>query len=163
MKIFLTILMSVAFAISLQATGMVADKAERDLICGMQPYKNPKWMTEIELINDKKLHFASVKCMMLFYYKNDKWHDLGLEPPKERKDRDANIKALSVQDFNSLKVIDAKKAFYVYGGHIMSPKGDDLVPFQYEKDAENFMKENGGNKILTWKHFKLNLFDLLNL
>jgi hypothetical protein len=120
-------------------------------------------MTEIELINDKKLHFASVKCMMLFYYKNDKWHDLGLEPPKEKKDRDANIKALNVQDFNSLKVIDAKKAFYVYGGHIMSPKGDDLVPFQYEKDAENFMKENGGNKILTWKHFKLNLFDLLNL
>ena len=45
----------------------------------------------------------------------------------------------------------------------MSPKGDDLVPFQYEKDAQNFIKENGGNKILTWKDFKLNLFDLLNL
>jgi nitrous oxide reductase accessory protein NosL len=45
----------------------------------------------------------------------------------------------------------------------MSPKGDDLIPFQYENDAKNFMKENGGRKILTWKDFKLNLFDLLNL
>ncbi len=160
MRIFLAILTTLAFVLSLQADGMVADKKERDLICGMLPYKNPRWMSEVELINDKKLHFASVKCMMLFYYKNDKWGDLGLKTPKERHD---NIKELRVQDYGTLKVIDAKKAFYVYGGHVMSPKGDDLVPFQYEKDAENFMKEKGGNKILTWKHFKLNLFDLLNL
>ena len=157
------VLFIMVLMIGLQANGLVADKNERDLICGMQPYKNPKWMTEIELVNDKKLHFASVKCMMLFYYKNDKWHDLGVKAPKERKDRADNIKELRVQDYNSLKVIDAKKAFYVYGSHIMSPKGDDLVPFQYEKDAQNWMKENGGNKILTWKQFKLNLFDLLNL
>ncbi len=163
MKIFLTILMAIAFAVSLQADGMVADKKERDLICGMQPYKNPRWMTEIELINDKQLHFTSVKCMMLFYYKNDKWHDLDLEAPKDRKNRHENIKQLRIQDYNSLKIVDAKKAFYVYGGHIMSPKGDDLIPFEYEKDAENFMKEKGGHKILTWKDFKLNLFDLLNL
>ncbi|HIP02993.1 MAG TPA: hypothetical protein EYH01_09395 [Campylobacterales bacterium] len=162
MKIFLTIIMTIVFAISVQAEGMVADKKERDLICGMLPSKNPKWMTEIELSNDKKLHFASVKCMMLFYYKNDKWDDLGLKAPKP-EERAAIFKALRVQDFNNLKVIDAKKAFYVFGAHIMSPKGDDLVPFQYEKDAENYMKENGGKKILTWKQFKLNLFDLLNL
>ncbi len=162
MRIFLAILISISFAISLQAKGMVAEKTERDLICGMQPYKNPRWMSEIELINDKKLHFASVKCMMLFYYKNDKWHDLGVKQPKDRRSKD-NIKALRVQDYESLKVIDAKKAFYVYGSHVMSPKGDDLVPFQYEKDAQNWMKENGGHKVLTWKDFKLNLFDLLNL
>jgi hypothetical protein len=119
-------------------------------------------MAEIELINGKKLHFASVKCMMLFYYKNDKWNDLGLKRPKDKKSKE-NIKALRVQDYGTLKVVDAKKAFYVFGSHVMSPKGDDLVPFQYEKDAENFMKENGGHKILTWKNFKLNLFDLLNL
>ncbi len=157
------ILLTVLFAFTLHADGLVADKNERDLICGIQPYKDPKWMSEIELINGKKLHFVSVKCMMLFYYKNDKWHDLGLKAPKEKKDRDANIKALRVQDFNSLKVVDAKKAFYVFGSHVMSPKGDDLVPFKYEKDAQNFMKDKGGHKILTWKHFKLNLFDLLNL
>jgi len=157
-KIF--ILMSVLFAFSLQADGLVADKNEHDLICGIKPYKNPKWMAEIELINGKKLHFASVKCMMLFYYKNDKWDDLNItQDPKKVEP----IKALRVQDFNTLKVVDAKKAFYVFGSHLMSPKGDDLVPFKYEKDAQNFMKENGGHKILTWKNFKLNLFDLLNL
>ena len=154
------ILVIAVLVTSLYAESMVASKDERDLMCGMQPYKHPRWMSEIELSNDKKLHFASVKCMMLFYYKNDKWDDLGLKEPKEKFE---HIKALRIQDYNSLKIIDAKKAFYVYGGHIMSPKGDDLVPFQYEKDAENFIKENGGNKILTWKDFKLDLFDLLNL
>jgi hypothetical protein len=156
----IVILMSMVFLFVLQADGMVADKNERDLICGIQPYKNPKWMSEIELINGKKLHFVSVKCMMIFYYKNTKWHDLGItEDPSKIEP----IKALRVQDYNTLKVIDAKKAYYVFGSHIMGPKGDDLIPFQYEKDAENFMKENGGHKILTWKNFKLNLFDLLNL
>ncbi len=139
------------------AEKIVADKSERDLICGLQPYKNPKWVTEIELRNEKKLHFISVKCMMLFYYKNDKWDDLGLLGTKDP------IVSLRVQDFNSLKVIDAKKAYYVFGSHIMSSKGDDLIPFEYKKDAENFMKENGGRKLLTWDDFKLNLFDLLNL
>lgn len=160
MRKILTIVMAIAFTMSLHAEGMVASKDERDLMCGMQPYKDPRWMSEIELTNGKKLHFVSVKCMMLFYYKNDKWHDLELKLPKEKYE---HIKELKIQDYNTLKIVDAKKAFYVYGGHIMSPKGDDLVPFEYEKDAQNYMKENGGNKILTWKHFKLNLFDLLNL
>jgi hypothetical protein len=158
-KIF--VLLTVLSAFVLQADGLVADKKEHDLICGIQPYKNPRWMSEIELTNGKKLHFASVKCMMLFYYKNTKWHDLGYD--KRPKDGEDFIKELRVQDYNTLKVIDAKKAYYIFGSHIMSPKGDDLIPFQYKKDAENFMKENGGHKILTWKNFKLNLFDLLNL
>ncbi len=157
MRIVWMSLIMVALTGMLSAEGIVADKSERDLICGLQPYKNPKWVTEIELRNGKKLHFISVKCMMLFYFKNDKWDDLGLLGTKDP------IVALRIQDFNSLKVVDAKKAYYVYGSHIMSSKGDDLVPFEYEKDAENFMKENGGRKILTWKDFKLNLFDLLNL
>ncbi len=157
------LLISVMFLTNIYGDGIVADKNETDLICGMKPYKYPRWMSEIELINGKKLHFSSVKCMMLFYYKNDKWNDLGVKDPKDKKNRDENIKVLRVQDYGNLKVIDAKKAFYVYGSHLMSPKGDDLVPFQYEKDAQNFMKENGGHKVLTWKHFKLNLFDLLNL
>jgi hypothetical protein len=66
MKIFFIIL----FAIALQADGLVADKNETDLICGIKPYKFPKFMSEIELINEKKLQFSSVKCMMIFYYKN---------------------------------------------------------------------------------------------
>ena len=160
MRRILTIVMAIAFTMSLQAEGMVASTDERDLMCEMQPYKNPRWMSEIELTNGKKLHFVSVKCMMLFYYKNDKWDDLELKAPKEKFE---HIKELRIQDYNTLKIVDAKKAYYVYGSHIMSPKGDDLVPFKYEKDAQNYIKENGGNKILTWKQFKLNLFDLLNL
>ncbi len=136
---------------------MYASKDERDLACSLKPYKNPKWMSQIELINEKKLHFISVKCMMSFYYKNSKWDDLGIKDEKEP------IKALKIQDFNTLEIVDAKEAFYVYGSHIMGPKGDDLIPFKSEKDAINFSKDNGGKKILIWKDFKHNLFKLLSM
>jgi len=98
------ILVAVFTAFVLQADGLVADKKEHDLICGIQPYKHPRWMSEIELTNGKKLHFVSVKCMMLFYYKNSKWHDLGYDkrPTKE----DDFIKELRVQDYKSLKVLN---------------------------------------------------------
>ncbi len=154
---------------------MKVSKDERDNICGLQPYKYPRWMSEIELINGKKLHFASVKCMMLFYFKNDRWSDLGIKDDKFKlKDgqvlahlrpqkREAYIKAMRVTDYKTTRTIDAKKAYYVFGSRVISPIGDDLVPFQYEADAKEFIKEFGGSKILRFSDFKLNLFDLLNL
>ncbi|MCH9813092.1 MAG: nitrous oxide reductase accessory protein NosL [Epsilonproteobacteria bacterium] len=158
MQILRVIAITVLFAIGLSADGMVADKRERDLVCGLQPYKNPRWMSEIELINEKKIHFVSVKCMMLFYYKNSKWDDLEIQAGTKEP-----IKALRVQDYLSLKIVDAKEAFYVYGSRIVGPKGDDVIPFETREDAQHFIDKNGGTKILTWKDFKLNLFDLLNL
>lgn len=156
-KVFFSIMIGLLGLHPLCADDLQVNKENRDLICGIEPYKHPKWATEIELINDKKLQFVSVKCMMLFYYKNSKWDDLGDFGDKEP------IKTLSVQDFESLKVVDAKKAYYVFGSKVVGPKGDDLIPFEHKAAAENFMKTNGGSKILTWDDFKLNLFDFLNL
>lgn len=145
-----------AVALFAEQKGFHADKKEYDLTCGLKPYKYPRWTSEIELSNNKKLHFVGVKCMMLFYYKNSKWNDLGVSGKDD-------IKSLRVQDFNSLHVLDAKSAYYVFGSSKTSPKGDDLVPFATEKEAKKFIEENGGNKILRFKDFKLNLFDYLNL
>lgn len=136
--------------------GFVADKSEHDMICGLQPYKYPKWMTEIELSNAKKIHFVSVKCMMLFYYKNSKWHDLGVKGKED-------MTALRVQDYNTLDVLDAKDAYYVFGSRRISPKGDDLIPFATEKSAKEFMEVDGGKRIMRFDEFKLNLMDYLNL
>lgn len=136
--------------------GFEVDKKEHDLMCGLKPYQYPRWVSEIEFKNGKKIHFVSVKCMMLFFYKNSKWDDLGV------KNKD-DIKSLRVQDYNSLHVIDAKKAYFVFGSKRVSPKGDDLIPFENEEVAKTFMQKSGGKKILMFQDFKLNLFDYLNL
>lgn len=136
--------------------GFEVDKKEHDLMCGLEPYQYPRWVSEIEFKNGKKIHFVSVKCMMLFFYKNSKWDDLGV------KNKD-DIKSLRVQDYNSLHVIDAKKAYFVFGSKRVSPKGDDLIPFENEEVAKTFMQKSGGKKILMFQDFKLNLFDYLNL
>lgn len=136
--------------------GFLVDKKEHDMTCGLKPYQYPKWITQIEFKNGKKVHFVSVKCMMLFYYKNSKWDDLGV---KSKED----IKSLNVQDYNSLHVINAKDAYYVFGSRRISPKGDDLIPFESKEMAKAFMKKDGGTKILRFKDFKVGLFEYLNL
>lgn len=156
MKKIVLIILFLSVTLFGQQKGFHADKKEHDLTCGLQPYKYPRWTSEIELSNGKKLHFVSVKCMMLFYYKNSKWHDLGVKGKED-------IKTLKVQDYESLHVVNAKDGFYVFGSKITSPKGDDLIPFSTKKEAEDFMKKSGGSKILRYKDFKVNLFDYLNL
>lgn len=136
--------------------GFLIDKKEHDLTCGLKPYKYPRWSSEISLSNNKKIHFVSVKCMMLFYYKNSTWHDLGVNGKED-------IKSLKVQDFNTLNTLSAKDAYYVFGSKKVGPKGDDLIPFSNKKDADDFMKLNGGSRVLMFKDFKVNLFDYLNL
>lgn len=43
--------------------------------------------------------------------------------------------------------IDAKTAFYVYGGSKRGPMGEALVPFSLRTDAETYVKNHGGSII----------------
>ena len=156
MKKIVVIVLLLAYSLVAGQKGFVADKSEHDMICGLKPYQYPKWTTEIELSNARKLHFVSVKCMMLFYFKNDQWADLGVKGKEDIKD-------LRVQDYNTLDVVDAKEAFYVFGSRRISPKGDDLVPFATEQGAKEFIEKDGGKRIMRFNDFKLNLMDFLNL
>ena len=42
---------------------------------------------------------------------------------------------------------DATKAFYVYGGDVMGPMGEAMVPFSDLKEAEAYIKRHGGRVI----------------
>jgi nitrous oxide reductase accessory protein NosL len=53
-------------------------------------------------------------------------------------------------------------AFYVYGSNIISPAGDDLVPFATYKDAKEFSQKNRGMRILNFKDIHQSLINLLN-
>jgi len=80
----------------------------------------------------------------------------------KKGDKESDFKQLLVTDFKTMKPIEAKGAFFVYGSNIISPSGDDLVPFSSYSDAKVFMVKNNGKRILSFDRINMALINLLN-
>jgi len=107
-------------------------------VCGMFVHKYPKW-SALMIINGKKHYFDGVKDMMKYYI-------FDADFPYSRD----KIEKLEVSDFYTLNAISAKEAYYVIGSDVFGPMGDELVPFESEEGAENFMKDHKGEKIVRF-------------
>jgi nitrous oxide reductase accessory protein NosL len=149
------LILLVLFSLSSFAESFNYDKNTTGLVRQLPVYKAPRWVAKIEVANGKQEYFCSPKSMFEFYHRPSKWFDVGV-----KKEEDFN--KILVTDYKTFKPIDAKKAYYVYGSHITSPAGDDLVPFKLEADAKNFSKENNGKRILRFSEIKDTLIRLLN-
>lgn len=108
-------------------------------VCGMFVYKYPKWATQM-VVDGKPYYFDGVKDMMKFYF-------FDADFPYDR----SKIEKVQVSDFYTLEAIDAREAFYVVGSNVFGPMGNELIPFKNEKEAQNFMQEHKGKKILKFK------------
>ncbi len=131
------------------------DKETTCIVRHFKVYKDPKWVSKIELQNGKKIFFSSPKSMFEFYFQPGKWFDVGVKSEKDFKD-------ILVTDFKTLKAVKAKGAFYVYGSHIVGPAGDDLIPFDSYAAAEEFSKKNNGRRIMSFKEISDALIRLIN-
>ncbi|MDK9694270.1 MAG: nitrous oxide reductase accessory protein NosL [Sulfurimonas sp.] len=139
----------------LSAYTMDYDKESECVVRKLKVHKDPQWVSKIELTNGKKLFFSSPKSMIEFYHQPGRWYDIGVKSEED-------FKELLVTDYNTLKPIDAKGAFYVYGSSKTSQAGDDLVPFASYEDAKIFSQNNNGKKIFSFKEIKESLIRLLN-
>jgi len=125
------------------------------LVRKIKVHKGPNWVAKIELTNGKKIFFVSPKSMIEFYHRPGKWHDVGVKSEDDFKD-------IIVTDFTTLKPINARGAFYVYGSNMTSPAGDDLPAFATYEAADNYAKEHNGKRILNFKEIPEALIKLLN-
>ncbi|WP_373035984.1 nitrous oxide reductase accessory protein NosL [Sulfurimonas sp.] len=125
------------------------------LVRHLKVYKDPKWVAKIELKNGKKVFFCSPKSMIEFYHRPGKWFDVGVKSEDD-------FKEILVTDFATLKPINAKGAFYVYGGSPTSPAGDDLPAFATYESAEDFSKTYNGKRIMHFNEISEALIRLLN-
>ncbi|MEK6673768.1 MAG: nitrous oxide reductase accessory protein NosL [Nitrospirota bacterium] len=105
-------------------------------VCGMIIVDFPGSKAQVHYKNNRYDTFCSTLDLFLFYH---------------QPDRPANIKAIYVNDMGKADMehpkghwIDAETAFYVYGGDIMGPMGEALVPFSDIKAAEEYVKKHGG-------------------
>lgn len=118
-------------------------------------YENPVWASKIDLKDGKSLFFCSPKSMFEFYYNEEKWESFGIKSTSD-------FKNILVTDYKTLKIIDATKAFFVYGSNKISPAGDDLVAFESKENATNYLQVNNGKRVFSFLEVKNSLIRLLN-
>lgn len=152
MKKIIMLCLSVSMLYSAQIT---YDKTQTGLIRHLDLYKNPSWVAIAVTRQKKTAYFCSPKSMLEYYFNPMKWTGLGAMTSDD-------VTALYVTDFNSLKKIDAKKAYYVYGSEIIGPGGDDLIPFASKQSAIVFMKKYHGSRVMKFSELKMSLVDLIN-
>ncbi|MFZ4539966.1 nitrous oxide reductase accessory protein NosL [Propionivibrio sp.] len=111
-------------------------------VCGMLVAKYPNWMA-IVIYKDGHPHFFDGAKDMFKY--------LGDLPKYAPGHKAAEISGIWVTEFYGLTRIDARKAFYVMGSDVLGPMGHEFVPLESRSDAEDFLKEHKGKRILSFE------------
>jgi nitrous oxide reductase accessory protein NosL len=110
-------------------------------VCGMLVSKYPHWVATIVYKDGHAHHFDGAKDMVKFWYDPPKY---AAGHSREMMDR------VVVTDYYNLALIDAKTALYVIGSDVLGPMGHEFVPLASMADAEDFMKEHKGKRILRF-------------
>ena len=122
-------------------------------VCGMFVYKYPDWTAEIIFEDGAVFFFDGAKDFFKFYFNLKKYH-----PQKTHTD----ISAIYVTEYYDVKLINAQDAFYVIGSDIYGPMGRELIPFESETDAREFMKDHKGKRVLKFKNVKPSVINKLD-
>lgn len=110
-------------------------------VCGMLVAKYPNWAATVVWKDGHAHHFDGAKDLFKFL------HDLPKFSPGHRRE---DIAGLWVTDFYSLEKLDARKAFYVTGSDVLGPMGHELVSLASRADADEFLKDHKGKRVLRF-------------
>jgi nitrous oxide reductase accessory protein NosL len=111
-------------------------------VCGMFVAKYPDFLAEILFKDGSSAFFDGTKDMFKYYFNLKKY-----QPSKKISD----IDRIYVTDYYGLTLIDGSPAYYVLGSDIYGPMGRELIPFEKEADAKEFMKDHQGKSVLRFK------------
>lgn len=110
-------------------------------VCGMLVSKYPNWIAAVVWKDGHADFFDGAKDMFKFLLRLSHY-----APRRHRKD----IAGIWVTDYYNLERIDARKALFVIGSDVLGPMGHELVPLASQVDADDFIKDHKGKKILTY-------------
>ena len=111
-------------------------------VCGMFVAKYPDFVAVLTFKDGAHAFFDGVKDMMKYSFNLQKYN-----PSRTRDD----ISHIHVTDYYSLSLIDGFKAFYVSGSDMYGPMGKELIPFEKEGDAKEFLKDHKGKAVLRFQ------------
>ncbi len=110
-------------------------------VCGMFVAKYPEWIATVLYKDGHAHHFDGAKDLFKYLLDLEKW------APGHNADDMAGI---GVTEYYSLSRIRARDAWYVIGSDVLGPMGHELIPLETRADAEEFMKDHAGKKIMQF-------------
>ena len=146
--IFLILLSSVPVLWASEPSPVRPEPKDKCPVCGMFVAKYPDWITAITFKDGTRAFFDGVKDMMKYYFNMAKY-----APGKTT----ADIRAIHVTDYYRLEPMDGRRAFYVAGSDVYGPMGKELIPFEKEAEAQEFMKDHKGKTVLPFGKIDLPL------
>jgi copper chaperone NosL len=148
----LSLVLILAFALTLSLTLSLSQGGDRKPIkpspkdkcpvCGMFVAKYPDFLAQILFKDGSSAFFDGTKDMFKYYLNLKKY-----QPSTNVSD----IDGIYVTNYYDLTLTDGLAAYYVLGSDIYGPMGRELIPFEKEADAREFMKDHQGKSILRFK------------
>lgn len=122
-------------------------------VCGMFVAKYPDFLVQIIFKDGSAVFFDGTKDMFKCYLNLKKYF-----PAR----KPADIDSIYVNDYYALVPVDGYKAFYVMGSDIYGPMGRELIPFEKEADAKEFMKDHRGQSTLRFTDVTVEILNKLD-
>ena len=132
---------AVTFSPAAEKEPLKPAKKDKCPVCGMFVAKYPDWVGEIIFKDGSVAFFDGAKDLFKYYFNLKKYN-----PSKTH----ADISAVYVTEYYDMKLMDAKTGFFVIGSDVYGPMGRELIPFTTKADAEEFMKDHKGRRILRF-------------
>ena len=110
-------------------------------VCGMLVSKYPSWVAIVVYSDGHPYFFDGPKDMFKYL------HDVPRYTPGRRRE---TIAAMWVTDYYNQGKVEATKAHYVTGSDVLGPMGHELVPLETRADADAFLKDHKGRRILAF-------------
>ena len=108
-------------------------------VCGMFVAKYPEWVATLAYKDGHAHHFDGAKDLFKYLLDMPQW------APGHKKEDIANI---GVTEYYGLTLIDAHSAWYAIGSDVLGPMGHELIPLETQADAEEFLRDHAGQRIL---------------
>jgi copper chaperone NosL len=110
-------------------------------VCGMFVAPYPYWVATVLWRDGKAVHFDGAKDFFKYL--------LDLKKYEGTRSR-ADIQAMGVTDYYATRRIDAARASYVVGSDVLGPMGHELVPHGSSEEAQEFMADHKGRRVLRF-------------
>ena len=119
----------------------IAKPSQKDKcpVCGMFVSKYPDWVAAVAFRDGVVRYFDGAKDLFRFLL------DLKQYAPGKGQ---SDIDRVLVTDYYAVRQIDGRAAFYVHGSNVYGPMGKELVPFEKEDEAREFLKDHAGKAVL---------------
>ncbi len=136
------IFLTVAPVLANEAKPIKPAETDKCSVCGMFVAKYPDFLAQMIFKDGTYALFDGAKDMFKYYAHLKKYN-----PSKDLSD----IANIYVTDYYSMNPTDGRSAFYVVESNVFGPMGKELIPFEKETDAKEFMKDHMGKKLLRFE------------